>query len=52
MNKIAPSTGPMHGVHPAANAIPSGKAPAVPGFIRSRNGRRSAYSRIDPRPNE
>ena len=48
--RIPPSTGPMQGVHPAANATPSGSAPAVPGRTRSRSGRRSAYSRGDPRP--
>jgi len=33
----------MHGVQPAAKAMPRGKAPAAPGFTRARNGRRSAY---------
>ena len=40
----------MHGVHPAANAIPSGKAPVLPGRARSNSGRRSANSAIGPRP--
>ena len=38
----------MHGVHPSANAIPSGSAPAGPGRTFDRNGRRSAYSEGDP----
>ena len=50
---IAPSTGPMHGVQPTANAIPSGNAPAgrasphprpataaPPGTARARPGRK------------
>ena len=29
--RIAANTGPMHGVHPAANAIPNGNDPVIPG---------------------
>jgi hypothetical protein len=39
--EMAPRTGPMQGVQPTAKAIPSGKAPVVPGLTRDRNGRPS-----------
>ena len=43
----------MHGVHPAANAIPRGNAHAGPGPTRSwsRNGRPPAYSHARPTRN-
>src|SRR6266540_2183592 len=41
--RIPARTGPMHGVHPIAKAIPRGSAPAGPGRIRARSKRRSRY---------
>src|SRR5918996_2836992 len=46
--RVPASTGPMQGVHPAANAIPSGNAAAPPGRTLARSGRRSPYSEADP----
>src|SRR6266511_289238 len=42
--ETAPSTGPMHGVQPTANAIPRGSAPTEPGRTRARSGRPSQES--------
>jgi len=38
----------MQGVHPAANAMPSGNAAAPPSRTLPRSGRRSPYSEADP----
>src|SRR5438067_5159737 len=46
---MAPRTGPMHGVHPTAKAIPSGSAAAGPGRMRDNSGRSSRYSHAPPR---
>src|SRR5918994_1072157 len=45
---VPASTGPMHGVQPAANAIPSGNAATRPGRTRDNSGRRSANNDADP----